>query len=75
MAYQSLIAHLKTQGVTIIVIAHNPSTLRQMDRLLYLADGQVKLYGARDEVLRRLMDKDKTDIPRVKNEQSTANRR
>ncbi|CAE6934196.1 ATPase and permease components [Vibrio sp. B1FLJ16] len=75
MAYQSLIAHLKTQGVTIIVIAHNPSTLRQMDRLLYLADGQVKLYGARDEVLRRLMGKDKTDIPRVKNEQSTANRR
>ncbi|MCA0934315.1 type I secretion system permease/ATPase [Vibrio alginolyticus] len=75
MAYQNLIAHLKTQGVTIIVIAHNPSTLRQMDRLLYLADGQVKLYGARDEVLRRLMGKDKTDIPRVKNEQSTANRR
>ncbi len=75
MAYQNLIAHMKTQGVTIIVIAHNPSTLRQMDRLLYLADGQVKLYGARDEVLRRLMGKDKTDIPRVKNEQSTANRR
>ncbi len=75
MAYQSLIAHLKTLGVTIIVIAHNPSTLRQMDRLLYLADGQVKLYGERDEVLRRLMGKDKTDIPRVKNEQSTANRR
>ncbi len=74
IAYQRLIAHLKTQGVTIIVIAHNPSTLRQMDRLLYLADGRVKLYGAREEVLRHLMVKDKTDIPRVKNEQSTVNR-
>ncbi|NMR95219.1 ATP-binding cassette domain-containing protein, partial [Vibrio parahaemolyticus] len=29
-AYQRLIAHLKAQSTTIIVIAHNPSTLRQM---------------------------------------------
>ncbi len=74
MAYQHLIAHLKTQGVTVIVVAHNPSTLRQMDRLLYLSEGRVKLYGERDEVLRCLMGKDKMDIPRVKNEQSTVNR-
>ena len=72
-AFQRLIAHLKQQGTSIIVIAHNASTLRQMDRLLYLSDGRVKLYGARDEVLKRLMGKDKTDIPRVTNEQSTAN--
>ncbi|MGP8306102.1 type I secretion system permease/ATPase [Vibrio sp. YIC-376] len=71
-AFQRLIKHLKEQGSTIIVIAHNASTLRQMDRLLYLADGRVQLYGARDEVLKRLMGKDKTDIPRVTNEQSTA---
>ncbi|WP_257977215.1 type I secretion system permease/ATPase, partial [Vibrio parahaemolyticus] len=67
-AYQRLIAYLKSQGSTIVVIAHNPSTLRQMDRLLYLADGRAKLYGARDEVLKRLMGEDRTDIPRVKNE-------
>lgn len=73
-AYQRLIAHLKAQSTTIIVIAHNPSTLRQMDRLLYLADGRVKLYGAKDEVLKRLMGEERTDIPRVRNEQSTANR-
>nr|WP_319534579.1 type I secretion system permease/ATPase [uncultured Vibrio sp.] len=72
-AFQRLIAHLKQQGTSIIVIAHNASTLRQMDRLLYLSDGRVKLYGARDEVLKRIMGKDKTDIPRVTNEQSTAN--
>ncbi len=68
IAYQHLIANLKAQGVTMIVIAHSPSTLRQMDRLLYLADGRVKLYGEREEVLRHLMVKDQTDIPRVKNE-------
>ncbi|MDW2035702.1 ATP-binding cassette domain-containing protein, partial [Vibrio sp. 665] len=73
-AYQRLIAYLKSQGSTIVVIAHNPSTLRQMDRLLYLADGRAKLYGARDEVLKRLMGEDRTDIPRVKNEQSAASR-
>ncbi|WP_423840721.1 type I secretion system permease/ATPase [Vibrio mytili] len=72
-AFQRLIAHLKQQGTTIIVIAHSASTLRQMDRLLYLADGKVKLYGPREEVLKRMMGKDKTDIPRVTNEQSTAN--
>ncbi len=42
--------------------------------LLYLAEGRVKLYGARDEVLKRLMGEERTDIPRVRNEQSTANR-
>ncbi|MGY5729123.1 type I secretion system permease/ATPase [Vibrio chemaguriensis] len=73
-AYQRLIAHLKAQGSTIIVIAHNPSTLRQMDRLLYLAEGRVKLYGDKDEVLKRLMGEERTDIPRVRNEQSTASR-
>ncbi|HHG3513255.1 TPA: type I secretion system permease/ATPase [Vibrio parahaemolyticus] len=73
-AYQRLIAYLKSQGSTIVVIAHNPSTLRQMDRLLYLADGRAKLYGARDEVLKRLMGEDRTDIPRVKYEQSAASR-
>ncbi|EGR1765178.1 type I secretion system permease/ATPase [Vibrio parahaemolyticus] len=73
-AYQRLIAYLKSQGSTIVVIAHNPSTLRQMDRLLCLADGRAKLYGARDEVLKRLMGEDRTDIPRVKNEQSAASR-
>ncbi|WP_226421356.1 type I secretion system permease/ATPase [Vibrio sp. E14] len=73
-AYQRLIAHLKAQGATIIVIAHNPSTLRQMDRLLYLAEGRVKLYGDKDEVLKRLMGEERTDIPRVRNEQSTASR-
>ncbi|MFV8409858.1 type I secretion system permease/ATPase [Vibrio owensii] len=73
-SYQRLIAHLKSEGATVIVIAHNPSTLRQMDRLLYLAEGRLKLYGVRDEVLKRLMGEERTDIPRVRNEQSTANR-
>ena len=73
-SYQRVIAHLKARGSTVIVIAHNPSTLRQMDKLLYLSNGRVKLFGARDDVLKRLMGEERTDIPRVRNEQSTASR-
>ncbi|MGR5210580.1 type I secretion system permease/ATPase [Vibrio rotiferianus] len=71
-AYQRLIAHLKAQQTTVIIIAHNASTLRQMERLLYLSDGKAQLYGPREEVLKRLMGNDNTDIPRVRDERTTA---
>ncbi|MGR5194278.1 type I secretion system permease/ATPase [Vibrio rotiferianus] len=71
-AYQRLIAHLKAQQATVIIIAHNASTLRQMERLLYLSDGKAQLYGPREEVLKRLMGNDNTDIPRVRDERTTA---
>lgn len=64
-AYQNVITHLKNQKATVIVIAHNPSTMRNMDRLLYLSEGRVKLYGEKNEVLKRLMGSSQTDIPRV----------
>ncbi|OZT82237.1 hypothetical protein CIK04_27195, partial [Vibrio sp. 03_296] len=63
-AYQNVITHLKIKS-TVIVIAHNPSTMRNMDRLLYLSEGRVKLYGEKNEVLKRLMGSSQTDIPRV----------
>lgn len=73
-AYQRLIAHLKAKETTVIIIAHNASTLRQMDRLLYLSDGKAQLYGPREEVLKRLMGNDNIEIPRVRDERATAHR-
>lgn len=41
------------QGCTVIAIAHRLSTLMNMDRILYLAHGQVRESGTHDELLAR----------------------
>ncbi len=42
---------LKAAGTTVIVIAHRPSMLRTVDKLLVLKDGMIELFGPRDEIL------------------------
>jgi PrtD family type I secretion system ABC transporter len=49
------IGRLKGQGATVVLVAHRPSLLRHVDRLLVLRDGAAVLFGARDEILPRLM--------------------
>jgi PrtD family type I secretion system ABC transporter len=44
-------ASLKRDGVTVIVISHRPSILRQVDKVLVLKGGAVEAFGPRDEVL------------------------
>ncbi len=48
------IATLKESGVTLIVIAHRPSILRHVDKILVLRDGQVQMFGPRDEVMQKV---------------------
>ena len=48
------LAQLKAAGCTVIVISHRTSLLAVADRLLMLRDGQVALFGPRDEVLAAL---------------------
>ena len=45
---------LKAEGVTLIVIAHRPSLLQNVDRLLVMRNGNIEMYGPRVEVLARL---------------------
>jgi PrtD family type I secretion system ABC transporter len=45
---------LREQGVTVVIIAHRPSLLRGVDKLLVLRDGAVDLFGPRAEVLARM---------------------
>lgn len=45
------IQQLKQEGVTLFVISHRTSVLKNMDKLLVMKDGQVSMYGPRDEVL------------------------
>jgi PrtD family type I secretion system ABC transporter len=51
------IGRLKVRATTVILVAHRPSLLVHVDKLLVLREGAGVLFGARDEVLPRLMGK------------------
>ena len=48
------IAHLKSIGTTVVVIAHRPSVLGQADKLLVLRQGMVDAFGARADIIAKL---------------------
>jgi PrtD family type I secretion system ABC transporter len=48
------IGQMRGLGSTIIVIAHRPAILAQMDKILVLKDGSVSEFGPRDEILEKL---------------------
>jgi ATP-binding cassette subfamily C protein/ATP-binding cassette subfamily C protein EexD len=50
-ALSRAIADMKSCGSTIVVIAHRPMLLAQLDQILVLQEGQVQLFGPRDAVL------------------------
>jgi ATP-binding cassette subfamily C protein EexD len=45
---------LKKAGTTLILVTHRTNILGIADKILLLADGMVKLFGPRDEVLQKL---------------------
>jgi PrtD family type I secretion system ABC transporter len=49
------IGRLKARGTTVILVAHRPSLLVHVDKLLVLREGAGVLFGSREEVLPRLM--------------------
>jgi PrtD family type I secretion system ABC transporter len=49
------LAELKKQGVTVVVVAHRPSLLAGMDKVLVLSEGTVQAFGPREEVMKRYM--------------------
>ena len=46
---------LKGRGTTVIIIAHRPSTIAFVDTLVVLENGQMKMIGPRDEVLKQIL--------------------
>lgn len=47
--------HLKDAGVTTIMVTHKPALLSFADKMLLLKDGQVVMFGPREEVFQKLM--------------------
>ena len=54
-ALQRAIDILRTVGTTVVVIAHRPSILKSVDRIMVLQDGIVRMIGPRDEVLQKVL--------------------
>ena len=53
----STLQQLKEQGATVIVITHKMNILAAVGYMLVIVDGQIKLFGPRDEVLQALQPK------------------
>lgn len=45
---------LKQRSATSIIVAHRPSTIAYVDKLLLLVDGEVRAIGPRDDILQKL---------------------
>lgn len=53
-ALMKCIREAKSQGATVIMVAHRPSVMSVVDKLLVLQDGQVVMFGPAGEIAKRL---------------------
>jgi PrtD family type I secretion system ABC transporter len=56
-------ATLKQAGVTQVLVTHRPSLAQHVDKVLVLQEGQVQMFGPRQEVLARLRGQVPGDSP------------
>jgi ATP-binding cassette subfamily C exporter for protease/lipase len=55
-ALHKALIELKKRRRTVVIVAHQPSTLRTADRLLVLKEGRVAAFDEREKVLRALLE-------------------
>ena len=51
-----LLKALKASGSTVVIVTHKSSPLAVVDRILFMNDGRMQLWGPRDEVLAKLKE-------------------
>lgn len=56
-ALANAIEHAKSSGITVVVITQKPSLLSAVDKVMLLADGNIALFGKRDQVLQKLAER------------------
>jgi PrtD family type I secretion system ABC transporter len=59
------LAELKRRKVTVIIVAHRPSILAAVDKMLALRDGAVEAFGPRNDVIQRYTPRAPTPRPTV----------
>lgn len=57
MALDAAIERLTEQQTTVIIITHRPSILAKVSKMMVLNQGQMEMYGPREEILPKLMAK------------------
>ena len=55
LALQSALETVRGRGRTVLVVAHQASVLRNMDKIVLLKDGRLAAFGERDAVLQTVM--------------------
>ncbi|HEY9038635.1 MAG TPA: type I secretion system permease/ATPase [Roseovarius sp.] len=55
-AVNTAIRNFKSDGRSVLIMAHRPAAIRECDMLLMLDQGQVRAFGPKDEVLRKTVD-------------------
>jgi ATP-binding cassette subfamily C protein len=53
LALNTAIRAIKAAGGAVLIMAHRPAAIAECDKLLVLAQGTVKAFGPRDEILAR----------------------
>lgn len=53
-ALAAAVQGLKQRGATTIIVSHRPSAIAYVDKLLLLAEGEVRAFGPRDEILAKI---------------------
>lgn len=60
-ALNRAIATMKERGSVVIIVAHRPSALSATDKLALIENGRLADFGDRDEVLKKVMRREKVD--------------
>ena len=56
-ALANAIRHAREAGITVVVITQKPSLLSVVDKIMLLADGNIVLFGERQQVLQKLQER------------------
>jgi ATP-binding cassette subfamily C protein len=54
-ALNSAIRAMKSEGKTVLIMAHRPAAIQECDLLLMLEGGQAKAFGPKDDVLKKMV--------------------
>jgi ATP-binding cassette subfamily C exporter for protease/lipase len=56
LLFIELLQALKAAGSTVVIVTHKASPLAVVDKILFLNDGRMQIWGPRDEVLAKLKE-------------------
>ncbi|MEO0695441.1 MAG: type I secretion system permease/ATPase [Pseudomonadota bacterium] len=54
-ALNTALRRLKERAATVVIVAHRPAAIETVDKLMLLADGEVRGFGPREEILQKIM--------------------